>query len=244
MKTSSVEGTETLLRKDQTMSFLAFLFQPNLILPDLYDWIILAGWAAVLLLFAVLAFFFLGFSRARHIWWQYFALLLIGGLGVWSIVVAYNTYQQWLHFNAQLPLHGHGINLAVSRLRIPYLAAIQTCQIYFTLTASILVLLLGVAGWQLLRAYIKKAAHTRLEANRHEHLWLNGLLLLIGICCLAVGVFLITKLDAPVYAPQDFQFEEPTMLELIGLFTVSLGGPLILLLLGITSMVRQSIVPR
>ena len=220
------------------MSFLVFLFQPT-ILPELYDWIILTCWAAVLLLLAVLAFFLLGTSRTRRAWWQYLALLLLVGIGLWSLVVAYNSYQQWLHFNALLPMHG--VYAALLDIRTSYLAVIQICQFQFALLTSILVLLLGVAGWQLLRACTKKAAHTRLEDNRHGHLWMSGALLLIGLCCLALGVFLITKLYYPlIYTPQELQFEEPTTLELIGLFTVSLGGPLILLLLGVTGIVRHN----
>lgn len=223
------------------MPFSLFLLL-NSPFQELGHWIILTGWASVGLLLAVSAFFLLGISRIRRTWWQYFALLCIGGFGIWSLAVDYNSYQQLVHFYAQLPLHG--FNSAFLYMRTPYLATLQTCQIYFTLTTGILVLLLGVAGWQLLRTSTKKAAHARLEDNRHRHLWISGFLLLIGICCLTLGVFLITKLDGPFYAPQDFQFENPTTLELIGLFTVSLGGPLILLLQGITGIVRQAIVPR
>lgn len=224
------------------MSF-APLFLPNLLLPELYDWIILTGWAAILLLLAVFAFFLMGISSARRAWLQYLVLLFIGGLGLWSLMVAYNSYQQWLHFNALMP--PHGIYAAVKLIRIPYLTAIQVCQYQFALTASMLILLLVVVGWQLLHAFTKKATHAQLWNNRYGYLWISGLLLLIGLCCLACGVFLITKLSYPlIHIPQDFQFEEPTTLELIGLFVVTLGGPLILLLQGVIGIVRRSIVPR
>jgi hypothetical protein len=224
------------------MSFLP-LFLQNPALPELYDWVILTSWAAVLLLLAVFAFFLLVILRTGRIWWQYLALLLLAGLGFWSLVVAYNGYQQWLHFNALLP--AHGVYLAIKLIRNSYLTAIQVCQYQFALTASILVLLLGVAGWQLLHTCTKQAVQIHMENNRHRYLWMSGLLLLMSLCCFACGVFLITKLSYPlIHVPQDFQFEEPTTLESIGLYAVSLGGPLILLLLGITGIVRQSITPR
>jgi len=221
------------------MPFLPFLFQP-VVFQGLSNWIILTGWAAVLLLLTVLTFFLLETSRGRDTWWQYLALLFIAGLGVWSMVVVYNSYQQMLHFYAQLPLHG--FNSAFIHMRTAYLAALRACQFQFALLASILVILLGVAGCQLLRTLTKKVAQARLEDNHHGYLWMSGVVLLIGLCCLAFGVFLITKLDVPFYAPQDFQFEDLTTLELIGLFTVSLGGPLILLLLGVTTIVRHTYV--
>ncbi len=218
------------------MPFLSFLFQP-VVFQELSNWIILTGWAAVLLLLTVLAFFFLGAARARSAWWQYLALLLIAGLGVWSIIVVYNSYQQMLHFYAHLPLHS--FNLVSLHLKTPYLAALRACQFQFALLASILVLLLGVAVWQLLRTITKKADQGRLADNHHGYLWMSGAFLLIGLCCLAFSVLLITQFNTTFYAPQDFQFEGLTTLELIGLFTVSLGGPLILLLLGITNIVRH-----
>lgn len=219
------------------MPFLAFPLQ-NLILPELYLWIILTGWAAVLLLLTVLAFLFLGTSHARGAWWQYPALLLIAGLGVWSIVVAYTSYQQWLHFNALLP--PHGIYAGFYYVKTPYLAVLRACQFQFTLLASMLVLLLGVAGWQLLRTLTKKADRERPVDNHHEYLWMSGGVLLIGLCCLLFSLFLIRNLDTSFFAPQDFQFEGLTTVELIGLFTASLGGPVILLLLGVTNIVRHT----
>lgn len=144
------------------------LFLPNPLLPELYDWIILTAWAAVLLLLAVLAFFLLGTSRERRAWWQYLALLLIGGLAIWSLAVAYNSYQQWLHFNALMP--PHGVYAALKLIGNSYLTAIQVCQYQFALTASILILLLVVVGWQLLRAFTKKATHAQLWNNRYGYL--------------------------------------------------------------------------
>ena len=154
------------------------------------------------------------------------------------MVVAYTSYQQWLHFNALLP--PHGIYAGFYYVRTPYLAALRACQFQFALLASILVLLLGVAGWQLLCTLIKKADQGRLADNHYGYLWMSGAFLLIGLCCLAFGVLLITQFNTAFYAPQDFQFEELTTLELIGLFTVSLGGPLILLLLGVANIVRHT----
>lgn len=218
------------------MPFYPFLFQ-NHILPELCDWIIFTGWAAVLLLLTVLAFFLPGISRAKSAWWQYLALLLIAGLGVWSIVVAYTGYQQWLHFHTLL--RPHGLYAGFYFVRTPYLAVLRACQFQFALLASILIVLLGVAGWQLLRILINKVDRERAVDNHHGYLWMSSVLFVIGFCCLAVGVFLISKLNVPFYAPQDYQFERLTALELIGLFTVSLGGPLILLLPGVTNIVRH-----
>lgn len=106
-----------------SLPFYVYLFQ-FLILPELYDWSMLTGWSATLLILSVIAFFSLRIS-ARSAWWQYLALLFIGGLGLWSFMVAYNEYQQWLYLNSLLPLHG--VFVAMKLIRTPYLAAIQTC---------------------------------------------------------------------------------------------------------------------
>lgn len=219
-----------------------FLFQDSFF-RELANWIIFTGWASVLLLLIIVAFFLLGTSQKRSAWWQYLVLLLIGGIGLWSLVVVYNGYQQWSDFYERLPAHGRGFVAGLLKTQRQYLAAIQTCQNQFALLAGILVVLLGIAIWQLLRASTKKDAQTRLEDNRHTHLWISCVLLVIGFCCLPFGAFLITAYS-PFYAPQAFQYEGSTALALIGLFTVSLGGPLILMLLGVTSIVRQYIVPR
>ena len=120
--------------------------------PELANWIILTGWAAILLLLAVLAFFLLRTSRRKSAWWQYLVLLPIGGVGLWSIVVIYNGYQQWTDFYEQLPAHGRGFVAELLKTQRQYLAATQTCENQFALLAGILVVLLGIAIWQLLRA--------------------------------------------------------------------------------------------
>ena len=216
------------------MPFFVYVFQFP-ILSELYDWVMLTGWAAVLLILSVIAFFFVGTFFVRNAWWQYVVLLLMGGLGIWSLVVAYNSYQQWLSLNGRLPEHGVFVGLKV--IRTQYLAAIQTCQFQFVLTTSVLIVLIGVAFWQLLRSFLKRPTLKHLVSNRRVRLWVSSIFIVIGLCCLIVGVLLITKLYLPlIYAPQinPFQFNEPTVLELIGLFIVSLGGPLILLLVSAT----------
>ncbi|HVB20502.1 MAG TPA: hypothetical protein VNG51_00970 [Ktedonobacteraceae bacterium] len=222
-----------------SLPFYSYLFQ-FLTLPELYIWSILTGWTAILLILSAIAFFFLRIPHARNAWWRYLVLLLIGGIGLWSFMVAYNGYQQWLNFNAQLPLHG--VFLGLKLIRTPYLAAIQTCQLQFALTAGVLVLLIGVAGWQFLCVFTKKTSQARQADNRHVHLLTSYTLFVTGLCCLTLGVLLITKLYLSlIYAPQmlPFPFDEPTTLELIGLYIVSLGGPLILLLLSVTSYVEE-----
>jgi hypothetical protein len=227
-----------------SLPFYSYLFQ-FLILPELYIWSILTGWTAMLLILSIIAFFFLRTRHAKKEWWHYIALLLIGGPGIWSFIVAYNGYQHWLNFNALLPLHG--VFLGLKLIRTPYLAAIQTCQLQFVLTASVLVLLIGAASWQFLCVFTKKVDQARQASNCHTYLLTCFTLFVIGFCCLVLGVLLIMKLYLPlIYAQQSlpFQFDEPTTLELIGLFTVSLGGPLILLLLSVTSYVEARVLSR
>ena len=227
-----------------SLPFYSYLFQ-FLTLPELYIWSILTGWTAILLILSVIAFFFLRTPHAKNVWWQYPALVLVGGLGLWSFMVAYNGYQQWLNFNILLPLHG--VFLGLKLIRTPYLAAIQRCQLQFALTLGVLVLLIGAAGWQFLCVFTKKIGQARQMGNRSVHLLKCFILFVTGLFCLALGVLLITKLYLPlIYAPQmlPFQFDEPTTLELIGLYMVSLGGPLILLLLSVTSYVEQRLLSR
>ncbi len=227
-----------------SLPFYTYLFQ-FLILPELYIWSILSGWTAILLILSVIAFFFLRTRHAKKAWWQYIVLLLIGSLGVWSLIVAYNGYQQWLNFNAMLP--EHGVFLGLKLIRTSYLAAIQRCQLQFALTASVLVLLIGVAGWRFLRVFAGKIDQARQASNGHIRLLTCFTLFVIGFYCLVLGVLLITKLYLPlIYAPQTlpFQFDEPTTLELIGLFTVSLGGPLTLLLLSVTGYMERRYLSR
>lgn len=222
------------------MFFLQPLFQ-HVILAELYAWVVLTGWSALLLIFAVISFFLLGISHTRKAWWQYTGLLLMGALGLWSLSVAYNGYQHWLSFNAQLP--AHGLNTAFNRMRTPYLIAIQNCQFQFVLVMSLLMLLLCLAGWQIRGALFRRNTPDRLAGSQHIRVWANSIVFLIGLCCLGLSVFLLTKLFLPlVYAPQDFQFVEPTVLELIGLFVALLAGPFILLLVSTSNYVNRRII--
>lgn len=220
------------------------LFYGGGFFPELADCIILTGWAIVLLLLIVLAFSLLRTSQRRSARWQYFALLLLVGFGLWSLEVVYNSYQQWSYFYADGPSSANMTYFFY--VRTPYLAAIQICQNQFALLASILIVLLVIAGWQLLRACSKGTAYMQITDDRHVPLWTSCVLFVIGLCCLAFGGFLIGQLHLQlIYLPQDdYPFNVPMTVELIGLFTVSLGGPLTLLLLSATSIVRQYIVPR
>lgn len=202
-------------------------------------WIIITSWATILLLLAVLAFFLLGTSRRKSAWWQYLALLLVGGIGLYSIVVVYNGYQQWSYSYTLLPAHGGPVIFQMLQTRPVYLAAIQSCQNQFALLTGILVVLLVIAIWQLLRACNSKNTQTRMKDNRHSSLWTSYILLVISFCCLAFSASLMVKYDI-YYVSVSFLYTELSTLEFIGLFIVSLGGPLILILLSIASMVGQS----
>lgn len=202
---------------------------------QLSHWVIITGWAAVLLLLAVLAFFLLGTSRRKNAWWQYLALLLVGGIGLYSIVVVYNGYQQWSYSNTLIPANSDPTRFLYFQARPAYLAAIQSCQNQFALLTGILVVLLVIAIWQLLRACNSKDMQTRMKDNRHRSLWTSYILLVISFCCLAFNASLMVKY---YNVPVSFLYEELSAAEFIGLFIVSLGGPLILILLSIASMVR------
>ncbi len=159
--------------------------------------------------------------------------------------MAYNSYQQWLKLNALLPMHG--VLVGLKRVRTPYFAAIQTCQFQFALTAIILVVLLCVAIWQLQRAFAGKTLLRRGGSRLRLQLCIDSLFLVIALGCFATGIFLIMQLYLPlIYASQTipFQFDEPTGLELVGLYTVSLGGPLILLLLSFAGYVEMRLQSR
>ncbi len=220
-----------------TLPSYVYLFQ-SFILEELYDWVILTGWTAIWLLLATLAFFLLQTPYDRKVWWQNLALLLVGAVGIWTFVVACNGYQRLLYLYSRLP--AHGIELGLKVLKIPYQAAIQTCQWQFALAASVLVLLIVGAAWRVRRAFRIKLD---LAPGKYTgRLVMSLFLAAIGLCGLAGGIFLIIKLYLPlINAPQwdPFLFQEPTTLELIGLFTVCLGGPLILLLLGLAGYVER-----
>lgn len=220
-----------------TLPFYVYLFQPN-ILEELYNWVILTGWTAIWLLLAALAFFLLQTPYDRKVWRQNLALLLVGAVGIWTFVVAYNGYQRLLYLYSRLPQHGVGF--AVKLYRIPYQAAIHTCQWQFALAASVLVLLIVGTAWRLRQAFSRKLD---LAPGKYTGRFVMSLAFAaIGLGGLAVGVFLITLLYLPlIYNPQalPYQVNEPTTLELIGLFTVCLGGPLILLLLSLASFVER-----
>lgn len=206
------------------------------VLPELFDWAALTGWTAIMLLLCILFFAVFTPLHARKTWWQYLILLLMGGLAVWSIIIAYNSYQAWLNFNAGLPIHG--VSAAFNQIRKAYLAAIQTCQFQFILTVSTLVLVLLAAIWQ--SGYV--FARRRRTSDRHRPLWVSIVLFALGLCSLALGVCLILQLYIPlIYAPQDFSFVEPTNLELVGLFVATLSGPLILWLFGVSSLLETHI---
>lgn len=226
-----------------TLPFYVYLFQ-NFIFPELYNWVILTGWTAIWLILTATAFFLLQTPHTRKAWWQYLALLVVGAVGVWTFVVAYNGYQRLLYLYSLLPLHG--VYLALKLYRTPYQAAIQSCQWQFALAASVLVLLIVGAGWRLWRAFTRKLDLA--PGKYYGRLRISLALAAIGLCGLAVGIFLITHLYWHlIYDPQmdPFLFNEPTILELIGLFIVCLGGPLTLLLLSLASFVeRRSLVRR
>ena len=226
-----------------TSPFYIYLFEP-LVLIELYNWAVLTGWAAIWLVLAAIAFFLPQTPHTRKAWWQYLALLLAGAIGIWSFVVAYSGYQRWLYLLSQLPQHGVGF--ALRFYRIPYQAAIQTCQWQFALAASMLVLLIVGAGWRLQRAFTRKLDLA--PGKYYGRLVMSLIPIGIGLCGLAVGIVLIRQLYWPlINDPQmaPFLFNEPTLLELIGLFIVCLGGPLILLLLGLATFVeRRSLVRR
>lgn len=219
-----------------------FSYSQDIFFPELYNWIILTAWAAVLLILGAVAFSLLGISRTRNMWWQYFALVLIGGLGFWSLVIAYNSYHEWLQLKASLqavlPQHGVTNAYLTHAFGQTYYAAIQTSQLQFALITSALVILLCIAGWQFRRTFTKKAAQTQLMGKYQWGYWKSLFIFTTGLICLLLSIFLIIVFFQPlIRAPQmiPFQFDEPIALELVGFLTVSLGGPLILLLLSAAS---------
>ncbi len=181
-----------------TLPFYLYLFQP-IVFVELYNWIILMGWTAIWLLLTAIAFFWLQTPGTRRTWWQYLALLLMGVVSVWSFVVAYNSYQRLLYLYSLLPAHGGPVIFMV--LRQQSLAAIQSSQWQFALAISLLVLLIIGAAWRLQRAFIRKLdlAPGKYYGRRAISIFLAA----IGICGLAIGIFLITKLYPPlIYGPQ------------------------------------------
>jgi hypothetical protein len=109
----------------------------NIIFPELHNWALVTGWCAALLI--VSAVFFLIAKQIYHekLHWQLAVFLLIIGIGVWSLIIAIDGYQQWLDIVHHAPVHGliayaHAINET-------YLADVFRCQIQFAVTVVLLV---------------------------------------------------------------------------------------------------------
>lgn len=226
-----------------TSPFYVYLFQPFIFI-ELYDWVILTGWTAIWLMLAAIAFFLLQTPRTKKAWWQYLALLLVGAVGIWSLVVAYNGYQRWLYLNLRLPAHGGPVIFML--LSQAELATIQSYQWQFAPAASALVFLLGCATWKLQRAFTRKLDLA--PGKYYGRLLMSIVLSIIGLCGLTVGIFLSNIFYSPLtftLLEYPFPHNVPTLFILISLFTVCPGGPLILLLLSLAAfMERRSLVKR
>lgn len=131
----------------------------DVIFPVLYSWAIITGWCAAFLIASAVALLLTNLVRYRNLgWWTTLFPLFALGVGIWSLVVAFNYYQQWLGITSHSPVHGLiAYEHAVDAI---YRADIYRCQIQFAITALLLVLL--VAGWGIFRAL----KHRRVDVNK------------------------------------------------------------------------------
>lgn len=120
----------------------------DVIFPVLYSWAIITGWCAAILIASAVVLLLVKLVRYRNLrWWTTLFPLFALGVGIWSLVVAFNHYQQWLGITNHSPAHGLiAYEHAVDAM---YRTDIYRCQIQFAITALLLVLL--VAGWGFFR---------------------------------------------------------------------------------------------
>lgn len=119
----------------------------NIIFPELHNWAFVTGCCAILLI--VSAVFFLIIKRVYHrkLHWQAVMFLLSIGIGIWSLIIALDGYQQWLDIVHHAPAHGL---IAYARaINENYIADVSRCQIQFAVTAILLVAMLFMLGWEI-----------------------------------------------------------------------------------------------
>ncbi|HLG61876.1 MAG TPA: hypothetical protein VKY19_08080 [Ktedonosporobacter sp.] len=123
----------------------------NFIFPELRFWALATAWCAAILIFGVIGCLIMSNVRHSVKGWQTVALLLILAVGGWSLMVAFNGYQQWLDIVHHAPAHGLGFYARI--INQSYIVDVQRCQIQFAFTALPLLWI----GWHLLNLFKQRA---------------------------------------------------------------------------------------
>lgn len=128
-------------------------------LPELYNWALSTGVAAILLIISATVILLWSLFRSRRVWWLSILFLLLLGGGIWSLIVTLIGFQQLNDFIARLaaarPIHGSPAYIHYV-LGTAYGADVQRCQIQFWITLSLLMLLVIAGLWRLITHFVKK----------------------------------------------------------------------------------------
>lgn len=121
------------------------LFLGDYIFGDLRNWSIFTSISAGLLFAGALVLLLVSLVRRRYAWWQNAAFLLGLAMGAWSLLVAYDAYQQWSAMVQQTPPHAYAVTSIA--FADAYRAGIARCQIQCAVNLIAIILILLVACW-------------------------------------------------------------------------------------------------
>jgi hypothetical protein len=133
----------------------------NSIFPELHNWALVTGWCAALLIVSTVFFLIVKRVYHRNLQWQVVIFLIIIGIGIWSLIIALDGYQQWLDIVHHAPAHGL---IAYARaINENYVADVFRCQIQFAATAILLVAMLFMLGWEILPHVLHRVGEVKPE---------------------------------------------------------------------------------
>jgi len=210
--------------------------------PYLYYWPVLIFWSAGPVIIGGIALLLQSIVQKAVMQWRTLLYCLAVGLGIWSLQVAFSTYQLLLFANAHAPVHG--ISPAYLRsMGTLYGSNLASCQLQFILLLACIALLLLLEIPSLRRTIKVRRQEKHLEdllekaRNQHVQRWLGVATFCYGGSLLAIGGFIGTMLYPPIkygaMFPPQLALTPPALPTLLGMLIATIGGPLLFLLLGI-----------
>lgn len=128
----------------------------DVLFPELHTWSILTIISAGLLILGTSFFLLFDLFRRKSIGWRDSVFLLELIISIWSLLVAFNFYQQWNNIVHHLPMHG--VIVYEMAINEKYRAAVQRCQSQFVVTILLIIIFLFITGWRLLPPFKAKTA--------------------------------------------------------------------------------------
>lgn len=210
--------------------------------PYLYYWPVLIFWSAGLVIAGGIALLLQSIVQKAVMQWRALLCCSAIGIGIWSLQVAFSTYQLLLFANAHAPVHT--VTLAYLRhMGVLYGPNVSSCQLQFVLLLACIaiLLLLEIPSLRRITRVHRQKKHLadllEVARDRYVQRWLGITTSCYGLILLAIGGFTGMMLYPPIrygaMFPPRLALAPPALPILLGMLIATIGGPLLFILLGI-----------